>query len=217
MKKIKIIILVFSMIFFNHSLVFAKKRNLKIKDEKAVQEFFKDLNQNFISKKTLTAEFEQTQKNLILATTKTSTGIIEIALPNKFRWETLSPKKNLLISDGEMVYYYIAPEKEGMKGELISKKAKEVQSELAIALLSGRIDLKHSFRAIYIKEGHFELTPQKQAADIERIELFVNQKTKEINKIILLHASGNETQLVLKNIKTGVSISDSRFKLPTKL
>ncbi|MCG6282869.1 outer membrane lipoprotein chaperone LolA, partial [Vibrio diabolicus] len=33
-------------------------------------------------------------------------GVVDIARPSLFRWETLAPDENLLVSDGQSLWYY---------------------------------------------------------------------------------------------------------------
>jgi outer membrane lipoprotein carrier protein len=196
---------------FSSSSSFAAKKNEKNKNEKASSGLFEILKQAYGNKMTVKTDFVQKQKNMIMGGVKESSGVIEIKRPDKFRWETLAPEKSVLIADGKSVMYYTPPFREGEKGQLLTRKAADVQSKTAIDLLSGQGDLKKTFRAIRIKENHYELKPLKPAGDIERIELFLNNQTKLVDQLLLIHTTGNETELVLKNVNLGISVDDSRF------
>ncbi len=104
------------------------------------------------------------------------------------------------------------PFRSGEKGQLMTKKSTDVQSQVAVDLLAGGADLKKSFQAKRLGEGHYELKPLKSAGDISRIKLLLERSTKLVYKIVLTHSTGNETELVLKNVKLGVRLDDSRFE-----
>ena len=162
--------------------------------------------------RTLSANFTQIQKNTVLGTQKESSGLIDINRPDKFRWETDSGQKSLSLADGKNVYHYTPPFRDGEKGQVIIRKAADTQSKTAVELLSGGADLRKTFRYKAIGFDKYELLPIKNAGDINKIELFLDKKTRLVYKLRLFHATGNETELVLKNVKLGVAIESTRFE-----
>lgn len=170
-----------------------------------------DVQEKYKNVKTLTAEFTQRQKNVTLGTTKESSGRIYIMRPNKFRWETHEPEKSLLVGNGKKVWFYTAPFREGEKGQVMTKRAADVQSKLAIDLLSGQSDSNKDFKIKKLAEGHFSLVPLKPAGDIEHIELFVEKATNLVYKLVLFTKSGNETELTLKNVTLNPKLSVAMF------
>ena len=190
-----------------------KKENQKAKSEVEEQTGLSALlKRTYGDIRTLSANFTQIQKNTVLGTQKESSGLIEINRPDKFRWETLSGEKSLSLADGKNVYYYTPPFREGEKGQVIIRKAADTQSRTAVELLSGGGDLKKTFRYKAIGFDKYELFPIKNAADINRIELFLDKKSHLVYKLRLFHATGNETELVLKNVKLGLAIESARFE-----
>ena len=161
--------------------------------------------------KTLTAEFTQQLKNIALGTTKESFGRIFIKRPDMFRWETHKPEQSILVSNGKKVWYYTAPFREDEKGQVMTKRAADVQSRLAIDLLAGTINTEKDFKVRRLSDDHLELTPLKPAGDIDRVELYIEKPTKLVYKLVLYTKSGNQTALTLKNVTLGPSLSDTMF------
>lgn len=166
--------------------------------------------------KSLTAEFEQKIKNAALGSTKESSGRIYIKRPNMFRWETHEPQASILVGNGRKVWFYTPPFREDEKGQVMAKKAADVQSRLAIDLLSGQAALSKSFKIKELKNGVFDLVPLKPSGDIAHIALFLEKSTNLVYKLTLYTITGNETELTLKKLTLGtkpgeVSLADSMF------
>lgn len=95
---------------------------------------------------TLFAEFKQLNETAATGQKKESQGILYAKRPGKVRWETRSPDANLLVSDGKKFWFYTPPFDEDERGQLIERKASEVQTKLANALLSGSFSIVHDMK-----------------------------------------------------------------------
>lgn len=185
-----------------------QKKNASAPDLKknplaGVQEKYKNV-------KTLTAEFTQKLKNATLGTTKESSGRIYIKRPNKFRWETHKPEASILVGNGKKAWFYTAPFREGEKGQVMVKRAADVQSQLAIDLLSGQSESNKDFKIKDLKD-RLSLTPLKASGDIEHIELYIEKPTNLVYKLVLFTRSGNETELTLKDVNLSPKLNDTMF------
>lgn len=170
-----------------------------------------DVQSTYKNVKTLTAEFTQQLKNVALGTTKESSGRIFIKRPEMFRWETHQPEQSILVSNGKKVWYYTAPFRKGEKGQVMTKRAADVQSRLAIDLLAGTINTEKDFKVKRLADDQIELIPLKAAGDIERVQLYIEKPTKLVYKLVLFTKSGNQTALTLKNVTLGPNLSDTMF------
>lgn len=182
--------------------------------------FLHGVQEKYKNVQTISADFSQKQTNAALGTTKETSGQILIKRPNKFRWDTKAPEneRSLLVGNGKKVWFYKPPFRAEEHGQVLIRDATDVQSQLAIELLAGRIDAKKQFSSKRLAEGHVELKPLRPAGDIERIELFIERPTNLVYKLKLFTGTGNETELVLKNVKLGLKLDDSlfNFKAPPK-
>jgi outer membrane lipoprotein carrier protein len=158
----------------------------------------------------LTAEFSQKKTNLALGTAKDSNGRIYVKRPNKFRWETIEPEPSILVSNGRKIWYYTPPFRKGEKGQVMVRRSTD-QSQLAVDLLAGRANVKKDFKSKELGPDHFELIPVKPMADVDRVEVFIEKATNLVYKLSLFTSTGNQTELMLKNVTLDPKLSESMF------
>lgn len=169
------------------------------------------MQKKYLSTQTLSAKFEQFEKSMTLGTTKVSKGTILIQRPTKFRWETTQPETSTLVSDGKKVWYYLPPFRKGEKAQLTIRQTANVQSKLAMDILSGNINLKKDFKVNRLGLRHYSLVPIKPSGDLKYIELFLENKTYLVYKLRLVTKTGNETQLLLNEIQLNIAFSKETF------
>ncbi len=160
------------------------------------------------------AEFDQLTQIKSTKSKKKAEGKIWIKHPNKLRWETISPDQNILVSDGKSFWFYTPPFEKGDRGQVIIKKTAQVQTQFLNALLSGSFDFSKTKTQIETKAPNvFLLKPSANTAgDVKTAEVTINETSKKIEKVVLVHLSGNETSIQLKQIKLLQKLSDSLFQ-----
>ena len=174
-------------------------------DLKAVEEKYKKA-------QTLTAEFTQITEIAATQQKKLTAGVVTLKQPNKIRWETLQPEKNLLVSDGKTFWSYDPPFEKGDHGQVITRKTSQVQSRLASILLSGEFSQAKDMGIEEITPGHYVLLPKKgSGGTVLRAEIDVNPTKKLVEKIMLEHEGGNHSTITLTNIVLGEKIDDAMF------
>ena len=188
---------------------FAKRKSKPTLEQP--QDDLRSMQEKYKSVTALAADFTQSQTNTALGTTRVSTGHIFIRRPNKFRWETLDPDPSILVSNGKKVWYYTPPFRKDEHGQIMVKKAADVQSQLAVDLLAGQSDFKKDFKIKRLASERYHLTPLKPAGDVEHIELHIEKPTNLVYKIILFTTTGNMTELALKNVTLSPQLSDAMF------
>jgi outer membrane lipoprotein carrier protein len=160
------------------------------------------------------AEFDQLTQIKSTKSQKKSQGKIWIKHPNKLRWETISPDQNILVSDGKYFWFYTPPFEKGDRGQVIIKKSAQVQTQFLNALLSGSFDFSKTKTQIETKAPNvFLLKPSANTAgDVKTAEVTIDPATKKIEKVTLIHFSGNETTIQLKQIKLSSKFAESLFQ-----
>ncbi|MBL7716990.1 MAG: outer membrane lipoprotein chaperone LolA [Bdellovibrionales bacterium] len=167
----------------------------------------------YTAAQTIEAKFTQTTFQKALGKSKESNGTLKIKRPNKVRWETEAPDKNLLVSDGQTFWFYTPPFEEGDSGQLMTKKTAEVQSRMANALLSGSFSMAKDMKIEPIEGSRFVLIPKKgTAGTVIRAEIAIDPKTKIIQSVFLTHAGGNEARIRLSQIQLGKAEADATFQ-----
>lgn len=188
-------------------LVFSDDSNLKNLTESMIK---------YQKSKSLTAEFVQKQENLVLGTTKESSGRIFIKHPNSFRWQTLEPEPMFIVGNGKKVWIYQAPIQKDEKGRVTIKKASDLQSQLIINLLAGKTQFKKEFNVSNQANNpyHYNLKP-KEETDVESFDLILEKSTKLVYKLILHSKLGQKTEITFKNVVLGPKLPDSMFVYKT--
>lgn len=160
------------------------------------------------------AEFDQMTHVKSTKSDKKAHGKIWIKHPNKLRWETISPDQNILVSDGKFFWFYTPPFEKGDRGQVIIKKSAQIQTQFLNALLSGSFDFSKTKTQIETKSANvFLLKPSENTAgDVKTAEVTINVGTKKIEKVSLVHVSGNETSIQLKEIKLLPNLADTLFR-----
>lgn len=175
-----------------------------------------EIEKKYVNAKTLEADFTQKDEVKMTGAKKESSGVLMIRHPNQFRWETLKPDKNLLVSDGRKFWFYTPPFEAGERGQVIEKKTAEVQSELANALLAGAFSKIHGVVIEKISPTKFKLTPKESVGGSVKVaELEIDPAKNVIQRLQLEHQGGNKTEIKLANVKLSEKLSDSFFKFVT--
>lgn len=170
----------------------------------------RDVERVYTEAQTLVADFVQENEIASFKQKKTSSGNILIKRPHKVRWETLKPQVNLLVSDGKTYWYYTPPFDEGERGQLITQKTAQVQSQLAQALLSGRFSVTRDMKIQEEGANEFLMTPKTgTAGTVLRAKIRVQDK--KIVQVTLEHQGGNRSVIQLSNIRLGEPIRDELF------
>lgn len=161
------------------------------------------------------AKFDQVTESAGLQRRKHSSGIITIKAPDKLRWETLSPDKNLLVSDGKKFWFYTPPFSENENGQVIERNGKDVRSSFMSALMAGSFSTAQLSGRIKITQKsptEYSLAIKKGAAGtVTQAKIQIDQKEKLIKKVFLTHADGNTAEISLSEIRLGALTEDALF------
>jgi len=176
----------------------------------------KEVEAKYTAGKTLTAKFEQTNWVASLKRKQVSSGLIFVQRPDKFRWETASPDKNILVGDGKTYWFYTPPFDETEHGQLIIRKSSQIQSKLANALLSGSLSSMKDVKVMQDTPTQFVLTPKKgTAGDVVQTSIEIDLEKKLIKKVYLEHKDGNHTEITLSEIELGKKLDEGLFTFVT--
>ena len=156
------------------------------------------------------ADFEQ---NIITksgqATNEPTIGKMSLLRPGKFRWETTSPMKQLIIADGKYVWVYDADLEQVTKNKIDYH-----QPGNPAMLLSGSvIALQKTFTVNVILDetdsSWFQLNPKSKNNMYQWIKLhFTNGK---ITEMFMADNLGQQSEIQFKNIKMNQTLSNSLF------
>ncbi len=163
---------------------------------------------DFVSNaKTATGQFEQNQIRRG-GRTETSNGNFSFSRPGKFRWEIIKPYEQLVVADGQKVWFY----DKDLKQVTIRKTGNAIGATPA-ALLFGSSDF----------EKEFTVTEKPSKGGLDWLEAVPKSKESTIEKVIIGFQNGmpqsfeirdsfGQTALVyLKNIERNPKIETGVF------
>ena len=173
--------------------------------------------QKFYDKtRTFKARFSQRFQVKAYNKTKDSQGSVVFAKPGKMSWR-YSKNANRVVSDGKTVRIYEADSK-----TLFEQPMEKNQYPAALAFLVGGGNLrkafeltkasKHAFVSGYVLIG----TPKKATASYRKIALYIDAKTRQVRRVILLDAQGNRNRFDFSRavVNTKVAAGEFDFKPP---
>ena len=182
---------------------------------KTLPPVLKEIETKYAAAGSIEAHFEQVTESVHLKQKKRSSGTITIKVPDKIRWETTQPDKNLLVSDGKRFWFYTPPFDADEPGQVIERKGGDVRSQLARALMTGSFSAaqqKNGMKIIRLSPSEYTLLPKKgSAGSVKQAAIEVDLQEKLIRKVTLLHSDGNTAEISLSRIQLGKPVSDESF------
>lgn len=166
-----------------------------------LQAFFKDVH-------TIRADFRQEVLDANQNVIQSSSGIMMLSRPGRFRWDYNKPYKQLIVSDGKRVWLYDV--------DLEQVTVKPVDTVLGSApalLLSGNTPLEKNFKIVDRgqKDGQYwvELKPKQNDTGFENMLLGFGET--ELEKMELNDSLGNLTRLVFSHSERNIAIENAMF------
>ena len=168
----------------------------------------------------LETDFVQEVYQASLARTKTSKGSLKLAKPNLVRWEIYEPEASVMVSNGRKVSYFTPDARGKGKGQVLERKASELQKQPLFQILTGASPLGQEFKIAKQVEvdgpakehrlTELTLEPKKPMGDLAQAILRVNSKYL-IEELILETQSGNKTKITLQNQNLGAKLPAQLF------
>ena len=173
-----------------------KQENLKHFNRQA-QDDSSQFYDNLLALKNMHADFKQVLKNPSQGTLTESNGQMWVSKPSYFKWQTLKPSKQLLLSDGNKLWNYDVE----LEQVTISPVPKEVSQAPYLLLLSGKEEvLQKLFNIRKINNNTYQLTPKdKEQSLIEYIDFSFN-KDKTPGQMVIQTGTGQSTSIHFSNI-----------------
>jgi len=171
-----------------------------------------EIEKKYTGAATFTATFVQVKEVAALKTTERSEGRIYLKRPDKVRWETYDPDANVLVTDGQVFWFYTPPFEEGERGQVIIRRATQVQTRFASSLLSGSFSKVEGVEIESRGASHFTIVPAAgTAGDVLKAEITVNPSMMIVTKVVLSHLGGNRAEISLSNVELGRKLGDEMF------
>ncbi len=171
--------------------------------------------QKFYDKTTVfKSDFEQRYWVKAYNKVKHSRGQVIFKKGGRMSWRYTN-NGNRVVSDGKVVKVY---EKENQ--QMYEQRLKDSQYPAALSFLVGGGKLKSEFklRTLNAKQLKFEggyvleAVPNKPTPAYQKLLLYVDGKTFQVRRVLLLDAQGNRNRFTFVNPKVNTRVPDSEFQ-----
>ncbi len=159
------------------------------------------------------ADFQQVTELKTLNRIIEASGMVYFRRPGKMLWRYEDPKGQLILADGEYLYYYQPEEKQVIKSRL----SKAFLSDTPLSFMLGIGDLKRDFNGTLIgtETDHFiiRLTPKEELGGVGELRLGIEKGDFDIVWARIEDAVGNVTTIRFSGMQREVGFADSIFRL----
>lgn len=136
-------------------------------------------------------------------------GQLWISKPYRFRWHAEPPMEHVLVSNGELLWFY-DPDLE----QVTIQKIESEISTLPVLILTGDVSrLSQDFLVDhYLDEAgdHFSFRPKVDSGSFKRVSLLI--KDDQIRGIDITDALNQKTSIELTNIRSEENLPDAMFQ-----
>lgn len=166
------------------------------------------LHEFFNNVQTIRADFKQEVLDPQQNTIQSSSGIMMLSRPGRFRWDYNKPYKQLIVADGKRVWLYDVDLE-----QVTVKPADAVLGNAPALLLSGNTPLEENFDMLDRGEKDnrywIELKPKQNDTGFESMLLAFGETGLE--QMELHDSLGNLTRLSFINSQRNIDIDDAMF------
>jgi outer membrane lipoprotein carrier protein len=160
--------------------------------------------------RSMQAQFSQQTYDTKGKAVQTLSGVMKVKRPGYFRWETLSPSKQLIVTKGSTVWVY-DPELEQATQQKLDKQVGNTPA----LLLSGdnkQLDAAFAVTEDTASAGESVFTLRPKAKDAVFETLRVKFQAGQLSAMNLLDSLGQRTEIHFEQVKQNVSLADSLFE-----
>lgn len=161
-----------------------------------------------------TAVFDQESSLKAMDIKDTAKGKLFVKRPGKMRWEYESPERQIIITDGAVLWIYRPLDHQVMRGKAPSYfgAGKGAGFLSDIRLIREKFDValeKSTDPAIH----RLSLTPIEKTPELKAVDLIIDAKTFEVSRVVTLNAYGDETLITLGGYRFNQPLEDGLFAL----
>jgi len=160
-----------------------------------------------------TADFEQESILKAMAVTDTASGKLMVRQPGKMRWEYLVPDPQTIITDGDDLWVYRPEENQVLVGKAPALFGRGKGAGFLANIRSVRKNFQFSMEPTDVATQYrLKLVPNRSSVDLLAVELDIVKKTFDLKTITTFNVYGDETRIVLKNVRFDEVPPESLFR-----
>ena len=177
------------------------------------QQVVREIQRRYDSTRDYSADFRQVTEYRTLNRRVDGDGQVFFSKPARMLWRYREPAGQFVLSDGKHLYFYQPAERQVIKTAL----GAVFRSDLPLSFLLGIGDLSRDFRAELIEsddKGHrLRLSPRKPSSGVREVRLTVDRDHYDIREVLIEDGGGNRWTFRFGNVRRGVGLDPSFFKL----
>jgi outer membrane lipoprotein carrier protein len=182
-------------------------------EPKSAEQVVDALQKNYDATIDFIADFQQETEVKTLNRSLKAWGKLSFKRPGKMLWRYEEPKGQIVLTDGSHLYF-LQPE----QNQVIKSPLKNAfRSDIPLSFLLGLGNLKKDFNAVLKAtekdEYILRLEPKGEAGGFSEILLGVSRSSADIVWVSIRDAANNLTSLRFSNMKKGVGLNDSLFRI----
>jgi len=182
-------------------------------EPKSAEQVVDALQKNYDATIDFIADFQQETEVKTLNRSLKAWGKLSFKRPGKMLWRYEEPEGQIVLTDGSHLYF-LQPE----QNQVIKSPLKNAfRSDIPLSFLLGLGNLKKDFNAVLKAtekdEYILRLEPKGEAGGFSEILLGVSRSSADIVWVSIRDAANNLTSLRFSNMKKGVGLKDSLFRI----
>ena len=182
-------------------------------DPKSADQIVDALQKNYDATVDFVADFQQETEVKTLNRNLKAWGRLSFKRPGKMLWRYEEPKGQMVLTDGSHLYF-LQPE----QNQVIKSPLKNAfRSDIPLSFLLGLGNLKKDFtptlKATENTQYILRLEPKGEAGGFSEILMGVSRSSADILWVSIRDAANNLTSLRFSNMKKGVGLQDSLFRI----
>lgn len=187
---------------------------------RAPAELLAAVEQRYASLGSLVADFTQVYRSVGLGQEVTERGKLYVRRPGLMRWDYREPERKAFLVEAVRdepgmveTLSYVPADLTAVRGRVAVAEAPHLQ----LLLGQGRLDDGFAATDVRLKEPrdpaarHLRLVPRRPLQSVEVVYLEVDEARLAVQRVLVVDALGNESDLVLEKVREGARVKDSVF------
>lgn len=182
-------------------------------EPKSAEQIVDALQKSYDATADFVADFQQETEVKTLNRSLKAWGTVSFKRPGKMLWRYDEPKGQLVLADEKHLYFLQPEENQVIKTPLKSAFRSDVPLSFLLGLGNLKKDFKVALQASEKDQHILRLEPRAETGGFSEILLGVNRNTFDIMSVSIRDAANNLTSLRFSNMKKGVGLQDSLFRI----
>jgi outer membrane lipoprotein carrier protein len=182
-------------------------------ESRSGDQIVESLQKNYDATVDFVADFRQETQVKTLNRTLKAWGKLSFKRPGKMLWRYEEPKGQFVLADGKHLYFYQPEQNQVIKTPL--KNA--FRSDIPLSFLLGIGNLKRDFNATLkgTEDDYYvlRLEPKGETGGFSEVLVGVSRSSSDIVWVSVRDAVSNVTSIRFSNMRKGVGIQESLFRL----